>query len=147
MATLFLTGVVVSATRDNLVAIVEGLTNAARRDPLTDLLNRRGFEEVFDVELERARRTGAPLSLVVGDLDGFKQVNDRFGHAAGDEALQKVGEAIDTAKRGFDSAARVGGEEFALLAPDADEHGAYMLAERIRGDVQSAFAGGAGSAR
>ena len=78
---------------------------------------------------------GAPtrtLSLIVGDLDRFKRVNDAHGHAAGDEVLTRVAGAIAGAKRGFDSAARVGGEEFAVLAPDCDEHGAFMLAERIR---------------
>jgi diguanylate cyclase (GGDEF)-like protein/putative nucleotidyltransferase with HDIG domain len=144
VATLLLTGIVIAATRDRLVAMVDRLTNAARRDPLTDLLNRRGFEEVFDVELERARRTGGPLTLIVGDLDRFKEVNDRFGHASGDEVLQRVAKAIDGAKRGFDSAARVGGEEFAILAPDADEHGSYMLAERIRAEIERDFADGAG---
>jgi diguanylate cyclase (GGDEF)-like protein/putative nucleotidyltransferase with HDIG domain len=142
--TLALAGVVVATTRDRMVALVESLTHAARRDPLTDLLNRRGFEEIFDIELERARRTEAPLSLIVGDLDRFKELNDDFGHAAGDEALKHVAELIDSAKRGFDAAARVGGEEFAILAPDADEHGSYMLAERIRTDVERSFATGTG---
>jgi diguanylate cyclase (GGDEF)-like protein/putative nucleotidyltransferase with HDIG domain len=139
VTTLLLAGIVVAATRHNMVAVVEGLTHATRRDPLTDLLNRRGFEEVFDVELERARRTGTPLSLVVGDLDRFKELNDNFGQAVGDEALKRVAGIVDAAKRGFDAAARVGGEEFAVLAPDSDEHGAYMLAERIRVDVERSF--------
>jgi diguanylate cyclase (GGDEF)-like protein/putative nucleotidyltransferase with HDIG domain len=142
--TLLLTGIVVATIRDRMASLIEGLTHAARRDPLTDLLNRRGFEEVFDVELERARRTEAPVSLIVLDLDRFKRINDAFGHAAGDEALKRVALCIRTAKRSFDSAARVGGEEFALLAPDCDEHGAYMLAERVRGDVERGFASGHG---
>ena len=116
------------------------LRDAAHRDPLTDLLNRRGFQEVFDTELERARRADQPLSLIVGDLDRFKRVNDAHGHAAGDAVLKRVADAIRGAKRGFDSAARVGGEEFAVLAPGRDEHGAYMLAERIRAAVHEALA-------
>jgi diguanylate cyclase (GGDEF)-like protein/putative nucleotidyltransferase with HDIG domain len=140
VGTLLLAGLAVAAIRDRLTALIEGLTNDARRDPLTELLNRRGFEEVFDVELERARRTESPLSLVVADLDHFKELNDEQGHGAGDDALREVGRAIDTAKRSFDSGARVGGEEFALLAPNSNEHGAYMLAERIRGDIERAFA-------
>jgi diguanylate cyclase (GGDEF)-like protein/putative nucleotidyltransferase with HDIG domain len=142
VGTLLLAGVAVATIRDRLAALIESLTNAARQDPLTELLNRRGFEEVFDIELERARRTETPLSLVVADLDRFKQLNDGFGHAAGDDALKRVAQAIGTAKRGFDSAARVGGEEFAVLAPNSDEHGAYMLAERIRGDIERSFAEG-----
>jgi diguanylate cyclase (GGDEF)-like protein/putative nucleotidyltransferase with HDIG domain len=141
VATLLLAGVVVATIRDRLAALIESLTNAARQDPLTDLLNRRGFEEIFDIELERARRTETPLSLIVADLDHFKLLNDGFGHAAGDDALMRVAKAIRTAKRGFDSAARVGGEEFAMLAPNSDEHGAYMLAERVRGDIERSFAG------
>jgi diguanylate cyclase (GGDEF)-like protein/putative nucleotidyltransferase with HDIG domain len=141
VATLLLVGLAVATIRDRLATLIEGLTNAARRDPLTDLLNRRGFQEVFDVELERARRTETPLSLIVADLDRFKDLNDEEGHGAGDDALRMVGRAINTAKRSFDSGARVGGEEFALLAPNSNEHGAYMLAERIRGDIERAFAG------
>ena len=117
---------------------IASLSRAAQSDALTELLNRRGFEEVFDVELERARRADQPLSLIVGDLDRFKRLNDDLGHAAGDSALKEVAGAIRSAKRRFDSAARIGGEEFALLAVDCDEHGAYMLAERIRADVETA---------
>ena len=71
----------------------------------------------FDIELERARRSDAPLSLVVADIDGLARVNQTLGHAAGDEALRAVAAALRAVKRSFDSAARVGGEEFALIAP------------------------------
>ena len=140
VATLLVTGYLLSVVRDRLAQVIAGLSDAARRDPLTELLNRRGFQEVFDLELERARRADQPLSLIVGDLDRFKRVNDVHGHAAGDVVLKRVADAILGAKRGFDRAARVGGEEFAVLAPDCDEHGAYMLAERIRAAVHNAFA-------
>jgi two-component system, cell cycle response regulator len=143
VGTLLVTGVFVALVRDRLAGLIANLTDAARRDPLTDLFNRRAFEEIFDIELERARRTGAPLSVIVGDLDRFKRLNDEFGHPAGDEALRRIGRSIRTTKRRFDSAARVGGEEFALLAPDCDEHGAYMLSERVRSDVEGSFADGA----
>jgi diguanylate cyclase (GGDEF)-like protein/putative nucleotidyltransferase with HDIG domain len=106
------------------------------RDPLTGLLNRRGFEEAFDLELERARRTGTALSLVVGDVDRFARVNEQHGRTAGDELLRRIGRTIVAAKRSFDSAARVGGEEFALLLPDSDENGAYLLAERVRTELE-----------
>src|SRR4051812_9131831 len=143
VGTLLVTGVFVGLVRDRLASLIANLTDAARRGPLTDLYNRRGFEEIFDIELERARRTGAPLSVIVGDLDHFKRLNDDFGHPAGDAALRRIGRAIGVVKRRFDSAARVGGEEFALLAPDCDEHGAYMLSERIRSDVERNFGNGA----
>lgn len=138
---LLVAGYLISIVRDWTAHLIASLSDAAHRDPLTDLLNRRGFQEVFDVELERARRADQSLSLIVGDLDRFKRVNDVHGHAAGDAVLTRVADAIRGAKRGFDRAARVGGEEFAILAPDCDEHGAYMLAERIRAAVHEAVAG------
>jgi diguanylate cyclase (GGDEF)-like protein len=139
VATLLVTGYLISVVRDSLTHLIARLSDAAHRDPLTGLLNRRGFQEVFDVELERARRADKPLSVIVGDLDRFKRVNDSQGHAAGDAVLRRVAGTIRGAKRGFDRAARVGGEEFAVLAPDCDEHGAYMLAERIRAAVHEAL--------
>ncbi len=133
-------GLVVSVLRERVSVAISGLTNAARSDPLTGLLNRRGFEEVFDVEIERARRTEQSLSVIVGDLDRFKRVNDEHGHAAGDDALRRVGHALDAGKRSWDTAARIGGEEFAILTPDTDEHGAYILAERLRTKIADEFA-------
>jgi diguanylate cyclase (GGDEF)-like protein len=141
VVTLLGTGLFVSFVRHRLGIMFHRLREAAHRDPLTDLLNRRGFQDVFDTELERARRSNQPLSLIVGDLDRFKAVNDVHGHAAGDAVLMRVADAIRGAKRGFDSAARIGGEEFAVLAPGSDEHGAYMLAERIRAAVREALGG------
>jgi diguanylate cyclase (GGDEF)-like protein/putative nucleotidyltransferase with HDIG domain len=134
--TLLVGGLFVVLVRDRMTALIANLADAAHRDALTGLLNRRGFQEVFDVELERARRAAAPVSLIVGDLDRFKRVNDLYGHAAGDAALRNVADTIRSAKRRVDNAARIGGEEFALLASDSDEHGAYMLAERIREEVE-----------
>ena len=104
----------------------------ARRDPLTGLLDRRGFQTAFDVELERARRSRTPLSLVVLDVDRFARVNERHGRGAGDALLRRIGRTLEQAKRGFDRAARVGGEEFAVLIPDSGEDGAYCFAERVR---------------
>jgi diguanylate cyclase (GGDEF)-like protein len=138
VGTLLVAGLFVSMVRDQIAALVRRLSDAAHSDHLTGLLNRRGFQGVFDTELERARRADQELSLIVGDLDRFKRVNDLHGHAAGDAVLTRVANAIAGAKRGFDSAARVGGEEFAVLAPDCDEHGAFMLAERIRAAVHEA---------
>jgi diguanylate cyclase (GGDEF)-like protein/putative nucleotidyltransferase with HDIG domain len=139
VATLGLAGYLIGRVRDRVAGLVTNLTDAARRDPLTDLLNRRGFEEVFDVELERARRADSPVSLIVGDLDRFKRVNDAHGHGAGDDVLRQVGRTIRRAKRSFDTAARVGGEEFAIVVPDTDEHGAYIMAERVRVAVERHF--------
>jgi diguanylate cyclase (GGDEF)-like protein/putative nucleotidyltransferase with HDIG domain len=135
--TLLAGGLFVALMRDRMSALISSLADAAHRDSLTELLNRRGFEDMFDVELERARRAGASISLIVGDLDSFRRINEEQGRAAGDAALQRVARTIAAAKRRFDSAARIGGEEFAVVAAGSDEHGAYMLAERIRAEIEA----------
>ena len=140
VGTLLVTGLLIAAARARTATLIAGLTDAAHTDPLTALLNRSGFREVFDSELERARRSDAVFSLIVGDLDGFERVNAAAGQGAGDDALRDVARALRATVRGFDSAARVGGEEFAILAPDTDEHGAYLLAERMRAAIEAAFA-------
>jgi diguanylate cyclase (GGDEF)-like protein len=136
VATVGIAAYLISRARKRVAERLADLTDAVRRDPLTELLNRRGFEEAFDLELERCRRNDSALSLVVADIDRFKALNDSQGHGAGDAALRHVGELIRGAKRRFDSAARVGGEEFAIVVPDTDEHGAYMLAERARTRIE-----------
>jgi diguanylate cyclase (GGDEF)-like protein len=139
-STLVVAGAFIGAQRGHVDRLIDRLSNAARTDSLTGLLNRRGFEELFETELERARRSGQALSVLIGDLDAFKTVNDRFGHAAGDRALEKLSGILQRAKRRIDTAARVGGEEFAVIAPDTDHHAAYILAERIRREVRDKFA-------
>lgn len=134
-------GCIVGLLRDRLVGLVDRLETAAVTDALTGLLNRGGFEGVISTELERARRHERPLALVVGDIDHFKQVNDRFGHVAGDAALERVGAILADAIRRLDTIARIGGEEFAIVMPDADEQAAFLLAERLRRDVRETFAG------
>jgi diguanylate cyclase (GGDEF)-like protein/putative nucleotidyltransferase with HDIG domain len=140
MSTLFVAGVLVAKLEHRIDAMVVGLANAARTDALTGLLNRRGFEEAFELELERARRGERSLSVLVGDLDDFKQVNDRFGHHAGDLALARASSILAHRKRRIDTVARLGGEEFALIVPDADDHSCYMLAERLRTGLREEFA-------
>ena len=132
MGTVGVVAVLADVLRSRSDESIARLSDAARTDALTALLNRRGFEERMSEELERSRRTRRPFSLVVGDLDHFKLLNDRFGHQIGDEALRRFGELLGETKRGVDAAARIGGEEFALVLPDTDEHGAYVLAERVR---------------
>ena len=114
---------------------MDRLSGAARTDVLTGMPNRRAFEERFEEVLALAKREGRPLSVIVGDLDGFKLVNDRLGHQAGDDALRRVARELSTWKRRSDVTARVGGEEFALLLPSASTRRA-----RSRSPIASGWA-------
>jgi diguanylate cyclase (GGDEF)-like protein/putative nucleotidyltransferase with HDIG domain len=110
---------------------------AATHDELTGLLNRRGYRRRLDEELARARRYGTPLSIVLGDLDAFKALNDRFGHRRGDDALRAFAEICREHLRGIDFVSRVGGEEFAIVLPSTGEHGGILAAERVRRAVRA----------
>jgi diguanylate cyclase (GGDEF)-like protein len=138
--TLLATGTVMVALRDQVRQLLAELAAAARTDSLTGLANRRELEERFGSELERATRGGRPLSIIVLDLDWFKEFNDRFGHAAGDRALHQLGAALKRATRTSDIVARLGGEEFAVLAPETDELEGRQLADRLRAEVRASFA-------
>jgi diguanylate cyclase (GGDEF)-like protein/putative nucleotidyltransferase with HDIG domain len=104
----------------------------AIRDPLTGVYNRRFFLEAVAKELARTRRYGSTASLVLIDIDDFKDVNDRFGHAAGDEVLCRLAEVATDAVRPMDTFARLGGEEFGLLLPQTTQVDALLVADRIR---------------
>lgn len=101
-------------------------------DPLTELLNRRGFLDRCSIELSRARRFRRPLTLMLLDVDHFKNVNDTYGHEGGDEALRLMARALRDVLRGTDLAGRIGGEEFAVLLVETDLVGALQVAERLR---------------
>jgi len=106
--------------------------------------HRRKFNDLAIVELERARRYGHPLSLVILDIDHFKRVNDTYGHEAGDKVLVVLADLLRAAIRAADDLARWGGEEFVVLCPDVTVEGAAELAERLRAAAAShvhAFAG------
>ncbi|MFM0095427.1 diguanylate cyclase [Paraburkholderia nemoris] len=123
--------------RDKLRAQA-ALVRLAATDPLTGLSNRRVLDNRLDEEWRRARRSGQPLSALFIDIDHFKQFNDVYGHASGDEALTAVAECISaTVLRAVDLVARYGGEEFAVILPDTTAEGALNLAEKIRSKVQS----------
>ena len=107
----------------------------ARIDPLTGLINRRAFLERCTQERSRVERNPGPLSLALLDLDRFKEVNDKFGHPAGDQALREFAKALVRTMRSTDALARTGGEEFAILMPQTDGKSAMEIAERIRAEV------------
>ena len=112
-------------------------TEASRTDTLTRLANRRGFLEASDGAVLRSRRSGRPLSIVLADVDRFKEVNDSLGHAAGDAALKAVSGALRSALRAQDTVARWGGDEFIVLLPDTTEGGALHVSESIRAEVSA----------
>jgi diguanylate cyclase (GGDEF)-like protein len=107
----------------------------ARIDSLTQLGNRRGFDEALGRHINLVQRSGAPLSIVVADLDDFKTINDRFGHLSGDEVLRAAAQAVGRALRGHDESFRWGGDEFALILPQTDLTGAEVVCERAAREV------------
>ena len=115
--------------------LFEEVQRLAVTDDLTGLKNRRGFFEVARRELERATRTGRPLSALMLDIDGFKRVNDTYGHAVGDEVLRHLAERCRRAVRDIDLVGRYGGEEFAVLLPETDLKTALDVAERVRSSI------------
>ncbi|MHC8285383.1 sensor domain-containing diguanylate cyclase [Pseudomonas sp. XS1P51] len=114
----------------------EALKLIATHDSLTGLANRRLFEQALEVEFGRGARQSSPLSLIMLDIDYFKRYNDAYGHVAGDHCLAEVARAVKgCCHRKADLAVRYGGEEFAVLLPDTDIHGAMVIAEQIRRSV------------
>lgn len=116
----------------NRIAEVRQLQVDVRTDPKTGLLNMRGWREVAEREMNRASRDDRPCALLMVDLDHFKNINDTWGHPAGDDVLQYVAHALRSATRPSDVIGRFGGEEFVLLLPDADREEASAAGERIR---------------
>jgi diguanylate cyclase (GGDEF)-like protein len=109
-----------------------GMEQLAGEDALTGLPNRRQFMRAGEQMLEQMRRYGRAASLLLIDLDHFKAVNDRYGHAAGDAALQAIGRLLKEHQRAADLPSRLGGEEFAMLLPETDLAGTVAFAERLR---------------
>ena len=112
-------------------ATLQELVFLSEHDPLTKLTNRGAFERILDAELIRAARSGQSLSLVLLDLDNFKTINDTHGHPCGDRVLQAVGALLAAEKRVYDTAARVGGEEFALILPGQGLTQTELVASRL----------------
>ena len=116
---------------------LDEVARLATRDALTGLANRRLFEETLDLELARARREQTPLSLVVLDVDRFKNVNDTSGHRVGDQVLRDVGSALVSLTKAHDLAARYGGDEFVVLLPGCPRSEVVNVAERVREAIAS----------
>jgi diguanylate cyclase (GGDEF)-like protein len=123
------------AQRDALDSLARRLRDLAARDSLTGCLNRRGFESALDAELARTARTGRPIAILLIDVDHLKAINDDRGHEAGDASLVAVARALTYAARRTDVVARVGGDEFAILAPETDDRAGLSLAVRIHEEV------------
>ncbi len=121
-----------AAAAIDLIELLEANRRLALQDGLTNLLNRRAFDDSLERAVAQASRAGQPLALLMIDLDHFKQLNDTYGHAAGDQALQAAAAEILHQVRGGDLAARYGGEEFAVILPDTDGAAAFRMAERLR---------------
>ncbi|HLL66235.1 MAG TPA: GGDEF domain-containing protein [Micromonosporaceae bacterium] len=139
--TSVVTLLIVSSLRARLARVLAASQAEARTDGLTGLLNRRAFDEISVREVVRCRREGAPLALLLVDVDHFKRLNDTHGHPAGDTALRRIGDLLRVQARESDVLARFGGEEFALLLPACPPADAVRRAHQLRGLVEQASTG------
>jgi diguanylate cyclase (GGDEF)-like protein len=122
-------------TTQKLRQAADEITRLASIDPLTGLFNRRYFDSRLEAELQRARRNGEPLTLLMVDIDNFKRINDDHGHVIGDRLLRCVAERLRRGVRIFDVCARYGGDEFAILMPSSNVDTAMLVADRIRASI------------
>ncbi|CUW39716.1 putative Response regulator [Magnetospirillum sp. XM-1] len=111
------------------------LEKASITDTLTGLFNRRRLDEAYAHELDRAQRYAKPVSLIIGDVDHFKAINDTHGHQTGDDVLKSIAELLRSGVRAVDIVGRWGGEEFLVICPDTDLDGAQALAEKLRSSI------------
>jgi diguanylate cyclase (GGDEF)-like protein len=131
----------VRAQRTNSQRQEDHANQLARMDSLTGVANRRAFDEALEAQIASARATGQPLSVLVADIDAFKQINDEHGHVNGDTCLRQVAQTIQASVRATDSCFRWGGDEFAVLLPNADSARATELCGRIKVAVGSSCRG------
>ena len=140
MGTLVVAAILIGSMRDRMELLIARLYDASRTDPLTRLTNRRGFRELLDLELERARRAEGHVTVVAADVDHFKELNDRCGQAAGRRCAAADRHAAHSCMRALDGIARVGGDEFSLILPDRTPHEAFAIAQGLRDRVREEFA-------
>lgn len=135
-AALLTAGVLLAKLRERLDRVIAELEQTAATDGLTGLANRRSWSSSFEREIERARRAGTPLTLVMYDIDRFKAINDCLGHAEGDRALVRFANLLATECRSFDVPGRLGGEEFGLLLVGSTHEGAQAFNARLRSRLE-----------
>src|SRR4051794_23176892 len=131
----------ISGRLQGVAATIAELTAQATTDPLTGVANRRSFHTSLEAELKRAERTASPLTLVLIDLDGFKEINDTHGHPFGDGVLQTIADKVRRSLRATDVIARVGGDEFAILLPGTPRDAAAALIGRARDEAVASVGG------
>jgi diguanylate cyclase (GGDEF)-like protein len=131
----------IAARLEGVAQTLGELTAQATTDPLTGVGNRRSFHTSLEAELKRAERSSTQLTLVLIDLDGFKEINDTHGHPFGDGVLQTIAENVRASLRSSDVLARIGGDEFAVLLPDTPRESAHALVQRARTDATASVGG------
>lgn len=137
--TVSVAGVFIVVLRERVGRLIRQLADAASTDPVTGLLSRRGFHHALQTEIARSERSEQPFGVLLGDCDLFKNINDELGHDAGDETLVTIGRLLEGDRRRYDVAARTGGDEFAMILPETDQHEAYVIAERLRTRISESF--------
>ncbi len=130
-----LAGIIFGLMLAHIKILSEKLSTMAYTDSLTHIYNRLHFAHFLDAEIDKVKRYGGIFSIIFFDLDHFKEVNDNFGHLAGDEVLETITAIVSSANRSADIFARYGGEEFIILTPETDLSGAMIHAERLRNDI------------
>jgi diguanylate cyclase (GGDEF)-like protein/putative nucleotidyltransferase with HDIG domain len=131
VGTLVTAATLLTYLRGRVEKLLGRLTDAARTDPLTGMPNRVALHEVLESEIDRAQPHGRPVSLIVLDLDRFKRINESLGLPGGDRALRQVSRLLDEAVRRMDFVSRSGGEEFAVVLPETNQHQAFLFAEEL----------------
>jgi len=139
--TLITAATLLTYLRTRVERLLRRLTDAARTDALTGLPNRVALHEALEREVERAQPEGRSLSVLVLDLDRFKKVNERYGISAGDDVVQRVGRLLEQSTRRMDVVARSGGEEFAVVLPEMEQHRAFLFAEDLLTKIRNTTIG------